>query len=171
MSKLTLYQITDEARFLLGLIESGEAFDESGELNEVVAEQLDLIAKDFDLKARDYAYVIKSVEDKKELVDKEIKRLQAIKKYFENTETRMREAIKDTMVALNIDKFNGELVTLSLRNSKAVNVFDMDLLPEEFKRTKITVDADKIKIREAILKNGEKVAGAEIVENKSLNIK
>ena len=94
MKKVTLYEITESGKELLDLIESGLAFDEDGSLNEVIAEQLDLTKKDFELKARDYAYVIKSVEDKEELFDKEIKRLTEIKKYLSNTSSRMKRRNK-----------------------------------------------------------------------------
>ncbi len=171
MQKLTLYEIAENARMLLDLIDSGEAFNESGELNEVIAEQLDLTKKDFELKAKDYAYVIKSVQDKKELFEKEIKRLQEIKKYFENTEDKLKEAIKNTMLVLEIDKFESDLITLSLTKSKAVDIYDSDLIPEEYKRTKITVEPNKIKIKQAILKDGELVPGATIKENKNLKIR
>ena len=171
MQKLTLYDIAENARVLLDLIDSGEAFNENGELNEVIAEQLDLTKKDFELKARDYAYVIKSVQDKKELFEKEIKRLEQIKKYFENTEEKLKEAIKNTMIALGIDKFEGDLITLSLTKSKSVDIYDPDLIPEEYKRTKITIEPDKIRIKEAILKDGERVPGATIKENKNLKIR
>ncbi len=171
MQKLTLYEIAENARMLLDLIDSGEAFNESGELNEVIAEQLDLTKKDFELKAKDYAYVIKSVQDKKELFEKEIKRLQEIKKYFENTEDKLKEAVKNTMLVLEIDKFESDLITLSLTKSKAVDIYDSDLIPEEYKRTKITVEPNKIKIKQAILKDGELVPGATIKENKNLKIR
>lgn len=171
MQKLTLYEIAENARMLLDLIDSGEAFNENGELNEVIAEQLDLTKKDFELKARDYAYVIKSVQDKKELFEKEIKRLEQAKKYFENTEDKLKEAIKNTMLALGIDKFEGDLITLSLTKSKSVDIYDPDLIPEEYKRTKITIEPDKIRIKEAILKDGERVPGATIKENKNLKIR
>lgn len=171
MQKLTLYEIAENARMLLDLIDSGEAFSESGELNEVIAEQLDLTKKDFELKAKDYAYVIKSVQDKKELFEKEIKRLQEIKKYFENTEDKLKEAVKNTMLVLEIDKFESDLITLSLTKSKAVDIYDPDLIPEEYKRTKITVEPNKTKIKEAILKDGELVPGATIKENKNLKIR
>lgn len=171
MQKLTLYDIAENARVLLDLIDSGEAFNESGELNEVIAEQLDLTKKDFELKAKDYAYVIKSVQDKKELFEKEIKRLEQIKKYFENTEDKLKEAVKNTMLVLGIDKFESDLITLSLTKSKAVDIYDSDLIPEEYKRTKITIEPDKIRIKEAILKDGELVPGATIKENKNLKIR
>lgn len=171
MQKLTLYDIAENARVLLDLIDSGEAFNESGELNEVIAEQLDLTKKDFELKAKDYAYVIKSVQDKKELFEKEIKRLEQIKKYFENTEDKLKEAVKNTMLVLGIDKFESDLITLSLTKSKAVDIYDPDLIPEEYKRTKITIEPDKIRIKEAILKDGELVPGATIKENKNLKIR
>lgn len=171
MQKLTLYEIAENARMLLDLIDSGEAFNESGELNEVIAEQLDLTKKDFELKAKDYAYVIKSVQDKKELFEKEIKRLEKIKKYFENTEDKLKEAVKNTMIVLEIDKFESDLITLSLTKSKAVDIYDPDLIPEEYKRTKITVEPNKTRIKEAILKDGEVVLGATIKENKNLKIR
>ena len=72
---------------------------------------------------------------------------------------------------MGIDKFESDLITLSLTKSKAVDIYDPDLIPEEYKRTKITVEPDKIRIKEAILKDGEFVPGATIKENKNLKIR
>lgn len=168
---LTLYDIQDDLLDLLAMINNGEAYNDDGSLNEVFEEQLQLTKKEFDNKAVSYGYVIKSLEDKEELFDREIKRLQEAKRYYQNSKERVKQAITDAMVRFGIEKVEGDHLTLSLRKSTAVNVTDMDALPEEFKKVKITYSEDKIKIKNAILKDGEKVQGAELVERKNLQIK
>ncbi len=168
---LSLYQIQDDLLDLLEMINNGEAYNEDGSLNEVFEEQLQLTKKEFDNKAVSYGYVIKSLEDKEELFDKEIKRLQNAKKYYQNSKERVKQAITDAMIKFGIEKVEGDKLTLSLRKSTSVDIVNIDELPNEFKRTKIEILPDKVKIKNAITKDGEKVQGAELVERKNLQIK
>ena len=170
-NNLTLYEIQGDLLDLLEMINNGEAYNDDGSLNEVFEEQLQLTKKEFDNKAVSYGYVIKSLEDKEELFDKEIKRLQSAKKYYQNSKERVKQAITEAMIKFGIEKVEGERLTLSLRKSTSVDIVNIDELPDEFKRTKIEILPDKVKIKNAITKDGEKVQGAELVERKNLQIK
>jgi len=61
------------------------------------------------------------------------------------------------------------LTTITTRPSQSVEI-DMDKLPKEYKVTKVTFQADKNKIKEAI-KDGEDVKGASLVDKLNLRIK
>ena len=67
------------------------------------------------------------------------------------------------------DKDKTALFSVYHSRSKSVNVFDMAVLPDTFKKYK-DPEPDKTAIKEAI-KNGENVPGAEIVESTSLVIR
>lgn len=67
-------------------------------------------------------------------------------------------------------KFETPKLALSFRKSVVVDVADVDKLPEEFKRVKTTVDADKTALKEA-LKAGALIDGATLVEKQNLQIK
>ena len=74
------------------------------------------------------------------------------------------------MTATNKDKERAGIYTLSIRKSEAVNVTDASKLPSKYVTSKTTTAPDKKAIKAAI-KGGAEVAGAEIVENKSLQIR
>ena len=67
------------------------------------------------------------------------------------------------------EKYETAKVKLSWRKSESVNVPDVTLLPEEYRRVKEVVEADKKAIKDA-LKAGEAIAGAELVVKKNLQI-
>jgi hypothetical protein len=82
----------------------------------------------------------------------------------------MKDAVRNAMVSSGIDKIESSLFKLSLRRSEAVEVVNIDQLPESLVTVKKTVSADKVKIKEAI-KNGVPVEGAVLVENFNLQIR
>ena len=60
-------------------------------------------------------------------------------------------------------------VFCSLVSSRVLNVMLNDL-PKEYKVVKVTEQADKVKIKEA-LKDGESILGCELVTNQNIQIK
>ena len=121
----------------------------------------------------------KSIYFSKEIVNREsninqrnleIQRLKEANEKDQRVVDRKKQAIKNAMVSAGIDKIESSLFKLSLRRSEAVEVVNIDQLPESLVTVKRTVSADKVKIKEAI-KNGVPVEGAVIVENFSLQIK
>jgi len=121
----------------------------------------------------------KSIYFSKEIVNREsninqrnleIQRLKEANEKDQRVVDRKKQAIKNAMLSAGIDKIESSLFKLSLRRSEAVEVVNIDQLPESLVTVKKTVSADKVKIKEAI-KNGVPVEGAVIVENFSLQIK
>lgn len=86
----------------------------------------------------------------------------------EKTFERLREYIANSMNLIGKDKISTARVVVSFRNSQAVEIQDENILPDEFKRTK--VEANKAEISKA-LKEGKEVPGAVMVKNRSLQIK
>jgi hypothetical protein len=68
------------------------------------------------------------------------------------------------------EKFASERCLVSFRRSEQVQVEDVDRLPEEFLRTKTTIEPDKDAIKKAI-KAGAVIAGCELVANVSASVK
>ena len=61
-------------------------------------------------------------------------------------------------------------VRVTATTSKSVKVDDASILPDEYKRVKTTIEADKAKLAKA-LKNGETFEGVWVIEKPSLRIK
>ena len=166
---MNLYQISEEIREIKKAFENGEAVDfETGEVNPEYVKALTFSKNELEAKAIDYGYVLKSFDDEIELYDKEIKRLTERKKQLQTIQKHIKENITNAMIEFDIVEIKGNLLKMNFRTSQSVEVYDLDLLDERFKRYK--VEADKTAIKEA-LKNGEEVQGARLVENKNLQIK
>lgn len=74
--------------------------------------------------------------------------------------------------ALHGEKFQSTRCAISWRRSTSVEVDEAELpdLPEQYVRRKVTVEADKTAIKDA-LKAGEVIEGCRLVEKQSIQIK
>lgn len=160
---MNLYELTAEAKMIASLLETEELTPELEGM--LVINQNELTQKSID-----YVKVIRNKEADSNAIEAEIKRLKAMKDANDRVIDRMKLAVKDAMMTSGIDKIESSLFKLSLRRSEAVEVVNIDQLPESLVTVKKTVSADKLKIKEAI-KNGVPVEGAVLVENFSLQIK
>ena len=110
-----------------------------------------------------------------------IKNLMAEAVAYEAEEKRMRErrAAKEREIdrckgylagALYGEKFETPRCKITWRKSEICNVLNIDAVPDEFKRTKVTIDADKTAIKKAI-KGGTEVPGAEVIQKLNMTLK
>lgn len=72
--------------------------------------------------------------------------------------------------ALYGEKFETSRCKISWRKSEICNVLSMEAIPDEYKRTKVTVDADKTAIKKAI-KAGMEIPGAEVIQKLNMTLK
>lgn len=72
--------------------------------------------------------------------------------------------------ALYGEKFETPRCKISWRKSEICNVLSLEAIPDEYKRTKVTVDADKTAIKKAI-KAGAEVPGAEVIQKLNMTLK
>jgi predicted RNase H-like nuclease (RuvC/YqgF family) len=161
---MNLYELTSELKSFYEKIENGE------ELTEEMENALVLTEQNLQTKAIDYGYVIKSLDAEMEMFDNEIKRLQERRKQLAKTQDMLKDRLTGAMQEFGITEMKGRTIKLSFRKSESVDVYNVDALPEEFKRTKITIEPDKVAIKEA-LKNGEVVEGATLLIKDNLQIK
>jgi len=160
---MNLYTLTTEAKMIASLLETEELTSELEAM--LVINQQELSEKSIN-----YAKVIRNLEADSDAIDNEIKRLKAMKEAKDRAIDRMKEAVREAMLASGIDTIDSSLFKLSLRRSESVEVVNIDQLPENLIVVKKTVSADKVKIKEAI-KNGIPVEGAVLLENFNLQIK
>ena len=162
---MNIYQIQNEYLLLVNqIIENGGEVTPQQELNlQITREQL----QD---KGTNYAFVIKKLDAECDIIDAEIKRLSELKKVRQNACERLKSNISHAMQTFEVDKIESPLIKLSFRKSQSVNVADVNSLPSEYKTIKVTEQADKVKIKQALL-NGEVIEGCEIVNSQNLQIK
>lgn len=161
--KRNLYQIEQQ------YLELAEQL-ETGELTPAMEQQLYFTQEELQTKAIKYAYVIKDFENDTEAIDKEIKRLQALKESKTNALDRMKEAISNAMKLFNIEKVEIATLKLSFRRSESVQIMNESEIPKKYIVEKTTYTPNKNEIKKSI-KAGENVAGTRLIENFNLQIK
>ncbi|HWJ24935.1 MAG TPA: siphovirus Gp157 family protein, partial [Flavisolibacter sp.] len=113
----SMYQIRGEHLGLLKLIEEAE-----GELTPEIEQAMILTAEEFEQKAISYGFVVKSFEDAEEVIENEIKRLQALKAKAGKRAERFKETLDKAMKEFGFEKIQTETLTLSYRKSKPVEL-------------------------------------------------
>lgn len=161
---MKLYELTQNYRNLENL---GE---QEGLTVEMIQEALGQVEEDINTKIENTCKVMKEIEADALGIDEEIKRLTVLKKQKENTAKKLKEYIEFEMNGIGLNKVEGKLFKISFRKSKAVKILDETKIPKEFIKIKTTETISKTELSKA-LKNGEIIEGAELIENRSLQIK
>lgn len=161
---MNLYELTTELKSIYEQIENGEEFTPEMENALVLTE------KNLQAKAIDYGFVIKNLDAEIEMFDNEIKRLTERKKQLAKTQEMLKDRLTGAMQEFGITEMKGKTIKLSFRKSESVDVYNVEALPDEFKRTKVSIEPDKVAIREA-LKEGKTVEGATLLIKDNLQIK
>jgi hypothetical protein len=159
----TLFEITRDAIELASILEEGEFTPE-------LQERLAITENELKDKAVNYAKVIKTFEGDISLIDAEIKRLQALKSSKGKVIDRLKESVTTAMTSFHVDVIDVVTTKLFFRKSESVEIENDELVPEEYKLSRVVVNPDKIRIKQ-LLKSGEQVPGCQIVEKLNLQIK
>jgi hypothetical protein len=166
---MTLYNITQQQLEILSILE-----DNGGEATEEVVKALEITREAFQSKAEAYAHIILKEEGEADLIDAEIKRLQALKKTKSNNIDRLKDSLKTALLlfgsedAKGIKRFETPLLKLSTRKSQSVEVINENALPRYCFHVKTEVS--KTLIKEAI-ERGEQLEGAVMKTNYSVIIR
>lgn len=166
MKNLSLYNITNSFITLFEKAEQGELTKEE------IEEQGKDLAISLKNKSTSIIGYIRNLDLTSEAIKNEIDRLTTIKKAVDNKNIKFKEYVKQNMEELELQKIDTELGTLSVtKNPASVEVYDENMISDEYKKEKLTVSIDKTAIKNAI-KNGKEVQGARLIEDKtSLRIK
>lgn len=163
---MTLYELTDEMRALLALMEEEQDDDEQ----EAIKAALECTVFDIGEKAEGYGQVIKQLEADAAAVKAEKTRLAKKQAALENNAARLREALKNAMVLTGQSKIKTKLFSFSLSvRDKAVLDFPVDQIPQDFWKVK-DPEADMKEI-EKYLKEGHEVYFAHMEQVESLTIR
>lgn len=161
--KKTLYNINEEAQLIFTEIE-----ENGGELTQELEEKLVINKNELQSKSIAYLEVISSSKYMIIRIDDEIKRLQSMKKANQNVIDRLEYNLLTAQETFG--DYEVGLTTVTTRKSESIEVLDVNSLPKEYKVIKVTEQADKKKLKEAI-KGGKEIDGVRLVENKNLRIK
>ncbi len=168
---MKLYEITKEVKAFEELYL--ECIDEeTGEItnSEVLEELQKGIETELEKKSSGLIKYFKNEESTLDMIDAEIKRLQGLKKSKEKKIKDFKSFIVYNLSNMGIKKVETELGNLSLRTSKAVEIINEELIPQEYITEVVEKKISKADIKKA-LESGLEVAGATIKENLNLQIK
>lgn len=156
---MELYKLKDQLVKLNELVESGDLPAQA------IADTFEALEGEFNDKVIQCTHYLANTEAEIDSLDKEIKRLQAMKKTRQNAIESFRDYMRINMENSGITKIESPLFKISLgKGQEVVEVDPAVKLPEQFTRVKTEVDKTALK---AALKNGEIVDGARLVEGKS----
>lgn len=153
------------------LIEAWEsAIDpETGELNETLLAAFEALQMERDTKIENIGCWIKNLTADAEALKAEAKAMTERAKAAEKKADSLKRYLT---AALAGEKFQSTRCAISWRRSVSVEIDDAEIpeLPEQYIRTKTTIEPDKTAIKDA-LKAGEVIEGCRLVEKQSIQIK
>lgn len=163
--KLSLYVIQQE---YISLAES--IIDNDGLLSEEMEAALQINKDQLESKSQCYGFIVRQLEGECDMIDNEIKRLEAMKKSRGKTVDRLKESVSKAMQLYEIEKIETPTLKISFRKSESIEIEEESLIDEKYMTVKTTKTPDKKAIKEAI-KAGEIVLGVTLKENQNIQFK
>jgi hypothetical protein len=156
-----IFKLTAEYRQLLEMMEDPEIDEQA------VADTMEGIEMEIEQKADNYAWMIRSLDSNNEAIDKEIARLQSLKKRNTNFIGRLKENLMFAMRSTGKEKFKTALNSFGIRKAGGKQPLVIDFenpadIPEDYRKV-VKYGANSDKIREALDK-GEKLSWARYAE-------
>lgn len=138
----TLYELTDEYIYLLGLLEDPEVDDE------IINDTLEGLTGEIEVKAEGYVRVIRQMEADALARKEEAKRLTEAARTYENGVKRLKDYLFSTMKALDMPEINTGIHKLKIVNNggkQSLWTDDVTKIPEEYIKVIKEPDNDKIR--------------------------
>lgn len=152
-----LYELTNDITKLMDLDMSPED----------IADTLESLQMEFNDKAVNICKLDRMLDGNIESVNAEIARLTNIKKAITSRKDSIKGYLLRNMMATGVSKIECPLFKISLREPvKVADVFDLDLVPDDYVTTEVVVKADKREMLKQ-LKAGVDIPGAKISEGKA----
>lgn len=160
-----IYELNDQIKACIQLDEEHVVDTEDGEIFDL--QQFEALQMERDAKVEGLACYIKNKLAEAEAIYAEINVLS----YRAGIIKKEAERCKDYLAGvLYGEKFETPRCKVTWRKSEVCNVLNIEAVPEEYLRTKVTVDADKTAIKKAI-KAGAEVPGAEVIQKLNMTLK
>lgn len=114
------------------------------------------------------ACYVRELKAEADAIKAEEERLAKRRKALENKSERLKNYMMPALEAMG-GKVKGVMASVRIGKSQAVTVFDIDALPDAFKRVVTKVDPDKVALKKT-LKAGEDIPGAALEDRQSVVI-
>lgn len=158
-----LYNLSTQHRQLLNMLDEGYSIED-------LQDTLDSIEADMNTKVDNTVGLIRSIEADTDAIDKEIKRLQALKKQKNNFISRLKQHLQDALEVQQRDNYRTSINYIYKRNNQpSLNITNEALIDKAY-RIPQPDKYDRKAMKEDILA-GADVEGAELVSSTSLVVK
>lgn len=144
-----------------------EYTDENGEITEKGLETLSALEMEKERKIENIALWIKDLESENSAIKSEIDSFKTRLRINENKIDTLKNWL---MKATEGRKFSTPKCVVSFRTSTAIEITNIDEIPEAFVRQRAEITPDKAKIK-AVLQSGGFIRGAKLESRKSVIIK
>lgn len=164
---MKLYEIKERYIKLMDMIEDGSIPEDA------IADTLESIEGEFEDKVDNIASLIKSLNAEAGAIYEEEKRLEERRKRKEKNIDSLKSYLSATMLQLGKSKFESSKNVLSFRKSTSVWIPDEETFKTKHPdlcKTETVVKISKSDISE-LLKAGQEVDGAQLVEKQNLQVK
>lgn len=162
---MKLYELTQAVNACIEYDAEHVVNTEDGEIMNL--EKFTELVMERNVKIEALACYIKNALASAEAIDNEVNNLKARSAALKKEAERCKEYLANQLCG---EKFESPRCKISWRKSETCNVFDINELPEEYKRTKVAIEPDKMAIKKAV-KSGTTVPGAEILEKLNMTLR
>lgn len=159
----SLYNLSEGYKEVLDKMDEGYSFED-------IKDTLDAIKADMDTKVDNIIGLKRSAEGDVEIINKEIKRLQTLKKQKLNLSDKLKGYLQDMLEVQELDNYRtSKNYVFKKRNAPSKSVTDERLIPDEYWLSQ----APKLNAKQLTddLKAGKEVPGAELKVTESLVIR
>lgn len=162
---MKLYELSEGYQNLLSIVD-----EENPDVD--ITNALATLTDAIEVKAVSIANVIKIVESEAEIIKEEEIRLSIRRRSRENAVASMKNYLQGVMTQLDIQSFKTPTRTISIqKNPPSLYISNPDIIPQKYQMlipAKYVPRNDDIK---KALKDGEIIAGAELIKKKGLRIR
>lgn len=127
---MTLYELTNDYLRLLEMAQDPDVDEQA------LKDTMEALDGEIEAKADGYAIVLKELASKEQLLDDEIKRLQARKKTIQNNEKNIKVNLEDAMRMTGKTKFKTERFSFGIQKNppsvELVEDLDLSLIPDDY---------------------------------------
>ncbi|MCD8914243.1 siphovirus Gp157 family protein [Staphylococcus simulans] len=159
----SLYNLSEGYKEVLDKMDEGYSFED-------IKDTLDAIKADMDTKVDNIIGLKRSAEGDVEIIDKEIKRLQTLKKQKLNLADKLKGYLQDMLEVQELTNYRtSKNYVFKKRNAPSKSITDENLIPKEYWLSQ----APKLNAKQLTddLKAGKEVPGAELKVTESLVIR
>lgn len=162
---MSLYLLNEKLKSCIVLDEQHVVSTDDGEILNL--EQFDALQMELADRVDGIGCYIKNLRAEADAIYAEINNLSLRAAAFKREALRCETYLSGVLYG---QKFESPRCKITWRKSESCNVLNIEQLPNEYLRTKVTVDADKTAIKKAI-KAGIEVPGAELIQKLNMTLK